>query len=86
MEHFKRLYLKRDAWIFCCELFVSYPHSLYLLNMYMDGYFMGKEKKKSGMVFDAKESVWWLCKQGFFSGQPVDILVLDFFLTVTIQD
>lgn len=39
----------------------------------------GKKIKKSGVVFYAKESVWWLCKQGFFSGQPIDILVLDFF-------
>lgn len=46
--------------------------------MYMDGYFL--KKKKSGVVFCTKESVWWLCKQGFFSGQPADISVcLDFF-------
>lgn len=78
-EHFKPLYMKSDAWIFHCELFVSYPHSVYLLNMYMDGYFL-KRKKKSDVAFYAKESVWWLCKQRFFSGQPEDISVcLDFF-------
>lgn len=53
--------------------------------MYMDGYFL--KKKKCGVVFYAKEGVWWLCKQGFFSWQPVDISVcLDFFLAIAIQN
>lgn len=65
-EHFKTLQLKSDGWIFCCELFLNYHYS-FRFAKYVYGWLF------SGVVFYAKESVWWLCKWGFFSGQLADI-------------
>lgn len=46
-EHFKTLYLKRDGWIFCCELFESCLHSLIFV------------KYVYGWVFSGKKNVVW---------------------------
>lgn len=54
--------------------------------MYMDGYFL-KKKKKSGVVFYTKESMWWLWKQGFFlkaASRYLKFVLI--FLTIAIQN
>lgn len=75
-EHCKMLYLKRDAWIFHCVLFVSCPHSLCLLNIYMDGYFL---EKKVVWYFMPRKLCGGYVSRGFSSGQPVDICLFRFF-------
>lgn len=66
-EHFKPLYMKRDAWLFHCELFVSYPHSVYLLNVYIDGYFL-KRKKKVMWYFMPRKACGGYVSRGFSQG------------------
>lgn len=62
-EHFQELYLKREGWIFCCELFESCPHSL-IFAKYVYGWVFSEKKIWCGILYQGKHVV--VMKAGVF--------------------